>query len=265
VAAPSADPLIECLIGLRTGDPAPVRRALQASPDAEPALAALLLPLLARDDLFPDVLRALRRAAPRITGQLVDALLDTNADPVVRRRIPRVLKACPTPRAADGLRLALDDPAFDVRAAASAARAALHERSSVVDLPRYEVLARVRRELDSGEPVDRQLPQLFALLSLTLERGPLQIAWAAMKGQDRALFAAAAKSGSRSRLMADRIVADGLADIGARWFLAVERCAQRRAHPKASSSRRESRIGRAGLNGEPRLLHQSECSRSRSP
>jgi ATP:ADP antiporter, AAA family len=187
LVAPSADPLVECLIGLRTGDLAPIRRALQASPDADPALVALLLPLLARDDLFPDVLRALRRAAPRITGQLVDALLDTDADPVVRRRIPRVLKACPTPRAADGLRLALDDPAFDVRAAASAALAALHERSSVVDLSRDEVLARVRRELDSGEPVDRQLPQLFALLSLTLERGPLQIAWAAMKGQDRAL------------------------------------------------------------------------------
>ena len=49
------------------------------------------------------------------------------------------------------------------------------------------MLDRVRRELDSGEPVDRQLPQLFALLSLTLERGPLQIAWAAMKAQDRAL------------------------------------------------------------------------------
>ena len=45
----------------------------------------------------------------------------------------------------------------------------------------------MRRELDSGEPVDRQLPQLFALLSLVLERGPLQIAWAAMKAQDRAL------------------------------------------------------------------------------
>ena len=54
-------------------------------------------------------------------------------------------------------------------------------------IAREEVLERGRRELDSGEPVDRQLPQLFALLSLVLERGPLQIAWAAMRGQDRAL------------------------------------------------------------------------------
>jgi hypothetical protein len=56
-----------------------------------------------------------------------------------------------------------------------------------VRVGREEVLGRVRRELDSGETVDRQIPQLFALLSLTLERGPLQIAWGAMKGQDRSL------------------------------------------------------------------------------
>jgi hypothetical protein len=49
----------------------------------------------------------------------------------------------------------------------------------------------VRRELDSGETVERQIPQLYALLSLTLERGPLQIAWAAMKGQDKRLHGTA--------------------------------------------------------------------------
>jgi hypothetical protein len=186
-AEPAADPLAERLASLRSADRAVVRRALQETPDPEPALVALLLPLLARDDLFPDVLRVLRRAAPRVTGQLVDALLDPDGDPAVRRRIPRVLKACATARSAAGLRLALDDTAFDIRAAAAAALAALHERSSVVEVGREEVLARVRRELDSGEPVDRQIPQLFALLSLSLERVPLQIAWAAMRGQDRAL------------------------------------------------------------------------------
>ena len=117
----------------------------------------------------------------------MDALLDPDGDPTVRRRVPRVLKACPTDRAAEGLREALDDPSFEIRSAAAAALASLHERGSFVRVSREEVLARVRRELDSGETVDRQLPQLFALLSLTLERGPLQIAWAAMKGQDRNL------------------------------------------------------------------------------
>jgi ATP:ADP antiporter, AAA family len=185
-AAPP-DPLLERIREARSGEPDRVRRALREGPEPDPVLVAVLLPLLAQDPLFPVVLRALRRAAPRATGQLVDALLDPAVDPVVRRRIPRVLKACPTPRAADGLRAALDDPSFDIRTSAAAALAALHEGSAVVSVSREEVLARVRRELDSGEPVDRQLPQLFALLSLVLERGPLQIAWAAMKGQDRAL------------------------------------------------------------------------------
>ena len=61
-----------------------------------------------KDQVYPEVVRALRRVAHRSTGQLVDALLDPRVDPVVRRRIPRVLKACPTPRSADGLRRALE-------------------------------------------------------------------------------------------------------------------------------------------------------------
>ena len=178
---------LDALRQLRSGQPAAVRAVLRASPEPDPLLVAALLPLLARDDVMPDVVRALRRAAPRVTGQLVDALVDPSVDPVVRRRVPRVLKACPTLRAADGLQAALDDPTFDVRAAAGAALAALHERSAVVRTSRDAVLVRVRRELDSGETVERQIPQIFALLSLVLERGPLQIAWAAMKGEDRNL------------------------------------------------------------------------------
>jgi hypothetical protein len=187
VSPEARDPFVERLRELRSGDPVLVRAALGASPEPGAAEVAALLPLLASDEVFADVLHALRRAAPRVTGQLVDALLDPDAEPAVRRRVARVLKACPTPRAAEGLAAALDDPSFEVRASAAAALAALHERSAVVRVSRDDVLARVRRELDSGEPVDRQLPQLFALLSLALERGPLQIAWAAMKGQDRTL------------------------------------------------------------------------------
>jgi ATP:ADP antiporter, AAA family len=179
--------LLDRMVWAVSGDPALVRRAIRQSAELEPALVACLLPHLASEELFADVVRALRRAAPGVTGQLVDALLDSSGDPKVRRRIPRVLKACATSRCADGLRAALDDPSFEIRAAAAAALAAIHEHSGVVRVGREEVLGRVRRELDSGETVDRQIPQLFALLSLTLERGPLQIAWAAMKGQDRSL------------------------------------------------------------------------------
>jgi hypothetical protein len=187
-AAPAPeDALARMLAGVRTGRPELVRRALRENPEPDALLVAALVPHLGDDDLFPEVLRALRRAAPRVTGQLLDVLLDPGGDPVARRRVCRVLKASPTARAVEGLLAALDDPSFDVRAAAGAALAAIHERSALVRVGREELLDRVRRELDSGEPVDRQLGQLFALLSLTLERGPLQIAWAAMRGTDRAL------------------------------------------------------------------------------
>jgi ATP/ADP translocase len=187
---PPRDPeeeLAAALRGLRSREPAAVRSALRRLPELPPLLVAAAVPLLAVDDCFPDVLRALRRAAPRVTGQLVDVLLDRDADPLVRRRIARVLKGCSTARSAEGLAAALDDPSFEVRAAAGAALAALHEHSGVVRVERESVLERVRRELDSGETVDRQLPQLFALLSLALERQPLLIAWAAMKTDDKAL------------------------------------------------------------------------------
>ena len=185
--AAAPEPLLEALEAIRSGDPRRVRAALSAHPEPGPLLVAATLPLLAKDETFPDVLRALRRAAPRVTGQLLDALLDRDRDPVVRRRVPRVLKACPTPRAVEGLVVALDEPIFEIRAAAAAALAAIHERSSASRVPREHVFERVRRELDSGEPVDRQLPHLFALLSLTVERQPLQIAWAGARSDDRRL------------------------------------------------------------------------------
>ena len=108
--APVDRSTLDALRQLRSGQPAAVRAVLRASPEPDPLLVAALLPLLASDDVMPDVVRALRRAAPRVTGQLVDALVDPSVDPVVRRRVPRVLKACPTLRAAEGLQAALDDP-----------------------------------------------------------------------------------------------------------------------------------------------------------
>jgi AAA family ATP:ADP antiporter len=115
--------LLDRLVWAGAGDPALVRRALRHSPEPEPALVAYLLPHLASEELFAEVVRALRRAAPRVTGQLVDALLDPAGDPKVRRRIPRVLKACATVRSAEGCSTPLPTTRLDIRAAAAAALA----------------------------------------------------------------------------------------------------------------------------------------------
>jgi len=185
--AARADPLVGDLENLRSGRRSRVQRVLETNPEPAPVLVAGLIPLLSKDQVYPEVVRALRRVAARTTGQLVDALLDPRVDPVVRRRIPRVLKACPTPRAADGLRRALGDPAFGVRAAAAAALAAHHEKNPETALPREEALSQVRSELGRPAGGERQLAHVFTLLSLALEPEPLRIAWAALRGRDRAL------------------------------------------------------------------------------
>jgi hypothetical protein len=187
-AAPPRDPLLHDLEALRSGQRRRIRQVLKAHPDPAPVLVAALIPLLGRDEVYPEVVRSLRRVASRVTGQLVDTLLDADVDPVVRRRIPRVLKACPTVRAADGLRAALDHAGFGVRAASAAALAALHEKwGKDISLPREAVLDHVRTELARPREGERQLAHIFTLLSLALEPEPLRIAWAALRGRDRAL------------------------------------------------------------------------------
>lgn len=182
------DPLVEDLEALRSGRRARIQQVLKANPEPAPVLVAGLIPLLSRDEVYPEVVRSLRRVAAKVTGQLVDALLDPRVDPVVRRRIPRVLKACPTRRAADGLRAALDHAGFGVRAASAAALAALHEKwGDDISLPQETVLDLVRAELGRPTEGERQLAHIFTLLSLAVEPEPLRIAWAALRGRDRAL------------------------------------------------------------------------------
>jgi hypothetical protein len=185
--APRGDPLVEDLEALRSGRRKRIRMVLQSNPEPGPLLVSGLIPLLSRDELYPVVVRTLRRVAPRITGQLVDALLDPRVDPVIRRRIPRVLKACPTSRSAEGLRAALDDTGFGVRASAAAALAALHEQDPEIAVARETILDHVRGELGRPSTGERHLAHVFTLLSLALEPEPLRIAWAALRGSDKAL------------------------------------------------------------------------------
>jgi hypothetical protein len=202
-----SDPLLRRIEDVRSGDPVRVRRAIEGE-DTPPVLVAHLLPLLARDDVFPDVLRALRKAAPRTTGQLLDALLDPEENPTVRRRLPRVLKTCTTQRAVDGLIQGLRDERFDVRYQCGLALLRIGERSRELDIPSAAVFAAAVRELDHGRiawevsaaPVsqtggdgaarsaaDRGLEHVFGLLSLVLDRESIQLSHRAVRGDDPGL------------------------------------------------------------------------------
>ncbi|WP_437981523.1 hypothetical protein [Sorangium sp. So ce117] len=206
-AALASDPVLAVTADLRSGDPERIRRALVREPD--PALVPHLLPLLEREGLTSEAIRALRAVAPRATGQLTDALLDPSVSVALRRRIPRVLQACPTQRAADGLILGLADERFEVRFQCGVALARLLQQRAPIHLRHDDVIEAAMREIAIGrrvwdaqppnvappveaplaerllvERTSRSLEHVFRVLSLCLEREPLEIAYRALHADD---------------------------------------------------------------------------------
>jgi hypothetical protein len=172
---------------LRSREPSRVRAALARDRPLPADLVPLVLPLLRRDDLFTDAVAALREVGARCTGQLLDALLDPEEDPVVRRRVPRVLKAVPTQRAVDGLLLALEDGRFDVRYRSAQALVRLCLRGGPLSVPAEPLLAVARRELAGATPSARGLDHVAGLLALAFPGEPLHVAVRASRGGDASL------------------------------------------------------------------------------
>ena len=172
---------------LRSGDPDRIRGVLTREAALEPVLVSLVVPLLARDELFTEAVAALRRIATRCTGQLLDVLLDPEEDPVVRRRVPRVLKAAPTQRAVDGLVAALRDERFDVRYRSAQALLRLRQRDGSLFIPAPDAFAVAQRELTLARASTRGIEHVFGLLSLGLPGEPLTVALRAWRTDDRTL------------------------------------------------------------------------------
>jgi HEAT repeat protein len=181
-----ADPLLEAAADLRSRDPRRIQRVLDAGADLDSSLISDVIPLLGRDDLFGSAVRSLRKAAPRCTGQLIDALLDPGQEGVVRRRIPRVLRATPTQRAADGLLLGLRDERLDVRYRCVQALVRMKEANPDLAIPKQEGVTAALREIAVGIHPGRGLDHVFAILSLVLEK-ELEIALRALRSGDAAL------------------------------------------------------------------------------
>lgn len=180
------DPLIGAIVDLRSGRPERVRGVLDTG-ELDPTLVPHVIPLLSQDRLFEAAAASLRRAAARCTGQLVDALLDGRLDPLVRRRVARVLKAVPTQRAADGLVMGLDEGRFDVRYRCAQALLQLRAQNPRIVLPGDKVLAIAAREAEHAASSARHLEHVFALLALVADREPLEIALTALRAGDEAL------------------------------------------------------------------------------
>jgi hypothetical protein len=141
--------------------------------------------------LSRQALAALRLAAPRIIGQLVDVLLDVEASPVVRRRIPRVLETTKHARAARGLVDALSSELSEVRHQSALALHRMCDGKEDIHIPSGPVLAAARQELDrlaaASKLTPRSLDALVAMLSLVLDREPLALAHRALYTSDATL------------------------------------------------------------------------------
>ena len=180
------DPVLQDILDLRSGEPERIRRVAGA-PVIDPRLVSHLVPLLARDGLFEVVAAPLRRAAPRSTGQLVDALLDPEMQPAVRRRVARLIKDVPTQRAADGLVQALGDARFDIRYRAAQALDHICAREPSLVVPAAVVLNCAQHAATRAAESPRHLGHVFTLLALVLDRPALRIAERALAGPDEPL------------------------------------------------------------------------------
>ncbi len=209
----ASDPEIASLVSLRSGESRRVHAELRQVRALTPALSAQVIALLAWDEVTGWASRALAKAAPSITGQLVDRLLDPNEDFAIRRRIPRILGTCATARSQDGLMAALSDKRFEVRFQAGRALARIHAQAPSLPVNTSAVYAAVARETgvdkalwhdqrliddpagnESLEIDDalrvrttRSMEHVFTLLSLVLPRAPLQIAFKGLLTSDALL------------------------------------------------------------------------------
>lgn len=209
-ALANPEPLLIAAGVLLSGDGPNVRRALSQLRPTEPAISCALM-LLAHRDLHLPALTALRSVAVAATGQLVDALITPQMDFAVRRRIPRVLAAAATQRAADGLLLGITDERFEVRYECARALSTITNANREIVIPRETVIEAILREVDTKvlenitteledvaneeessplvdallrDRVDRSLEHVFTILSLHLEREPLRLAFRALYHED---------------------------------------------------------------------------------
>ncbi len=204
-ARAAAERVLDDARDLLSGDLAKARIVLGKPPAETRRLAAWIIPLLAHPALHRDSKKALSRNALVCTGQLVDALLDPTTRPVIRRRVPRVLSMCNTQRAAEGLVLGLADASFEVRYECSRALVRVRARNPEIVFHRTLLDDAVLAELALATPQSapaagseagklaaeliadrsaRRLKHVFAILSLKLDREPLQLAFDALFQDD---------------------------------------------------------------------------------
>jgi ATP/ADP translocase len=212
-SAPTIDssPLSETALSeaIRSGHPDAVRLILAAKP-VEPEELERVIELLAWDAVAPEAIRSLALAARDRTAVLLRHLLDPEEDFAVRRRLVNVLAPSRSPEVFEGLFRALSDRRFEVRYRAGRALSRMSGEIQGLEVDRQRVLAAVLKELDVErgvwesrqlidaaedetspmeaevlrDRVSRSLEHVFTLLSLSLPRETLRLAFHALHTSD---------------------------------------------------------------------------------
>jgi HEAT repeat protein len=176
-------------------------------------LAPHVIDRLGTDAYAGPAYRALATMSPRITGQLVDAMLSSEMPPAVRRRIPRLLRKGEDWRAVRGLIEGLRDEEFDVRYRCGHALADLKLANPDLELPSETIMQAVacevradeaqwqhrrlqeepatepQSEIDAlaGAREEHTLQHVFTLLGLALDRDAIVLSLRALSSDDENL------------------------------------------------------------------------------
>ncbi len=199
-----ADPLVRTLAELPSGFATRVLAALGPERPWDRVLAAQSVQLLAWDEVSSAARAYLERGAPRIAGQLTDALLDPACDFAIRRHVPRILAQTGLQSAVDGLILALAEERFEVRFQCGRALDYLRQHHPHLTISEGLIFSAIERELSVDKELwnswrilerrpsddsdifldhelrdraDQRLEHIFSMLALVLSRSPLMAAF----------------------------------------------------------------------------------------
>jgi AAA family ATP:ADP antiporter len=196
-----ADPIIQRLIDLRSGDANRVRKALRSDNGLDALLVPQVIRLIGWDEVSNDAMQTLREHSGRVTGQLTDALTDLAQEFAVRRRIPRILSLAATQKSVDGLTEALSDRRFEVRLQSGRALSHIRDVNPDLAFDRTKIFNLIVRDIaidknvllrqqleneDQGND-DPQLTHIFRLLGLVLPSEPVRMAYQGLRSDDRTL------------------------------------------------------------------------------
>jgi ATP:ADP antiporter, AAA family len=205
------DARLSSIAELRSGKRERVEQALRGLVNPGSLELSEVIQLLAWNEMVPHARAVLERAVPSHVGLLTDALLDSDTDFAIRRRIPRILSTTADARAIAGLVAALDDARFEVRYQCSRAIRELVAHHPDLKIDSARLMAVAERELsvpaavwrgyrlidnveqgdviarDAGDQGQRNLEHLFSLLSAVLPAGPLDVALRGLRSDDVAL------------------------------------------------------------------------------